>query len=238
MTGHPPLAFDSRFTDLGLSAYSYVANPAHVTIVDDPVGLPRKVARLDTHDDDLQPTGNPRTQLDPPRFILPGEDWWLGFGLYFPPDWPIVPSGGWQTFASVYGPHYSGTSALTLNQAGDRIRVQRNARYGWDEPMSTPIRRGRWMDWALHFVLSADPAVGFYEVWLNTGDGWAQRPLAGRARLRFQTLDETHDDGPNYAHLTNYRTAGMWPGAHALCVAEHRIGSCLVTVDPASYDHA
>jgi hypothetical protein len=236
VTGRPCLTFDADFSGRGLGAYSYVAHPEHVTIVDDPIlGPARKVARLDTHDGDVQPTGNPRTQLDPPRFIQPGEDWWFGFGLLFPADWPIVPRGGWQTFASVYGPPYSGTSSLTLNQSGDQIRVQRNARYGWDVPLSVPLLRGRWMDWAWRFVLSEDPAVGFYEVWLNTGDGWHQKLLAGKQRLRFQTLDDTHNGGPNYAHVTNYRLAGMWPGAHALHVAEHRIGPCLTSVDPGSH---
>jgi hypothetical protein len=229
--------FDSDFAGRGLSAYSYVANPAHVTVVDDPVlGGVRKVARLDTHEDDLQPTGNPRTQLDPPRFIQPGVAYWVGFGLLFPKDWPDVPPGGWQTFGSVYGPPYSGTSSFSLNQAGGSIRVQRNARYGWDVPMSLPITRGRWMDWALHFTLSEDPAVGFYEVWLNTGDGWVQKRLNAKPRLYFATLDETHNGGPNRPAVNNYRQAGMWPGAHALHVAAHRVGPCLTSVDPGSYD--
>lgn len=191
--------------------------------------------RLETYNTDLGPTENPRTQVNSPTVIGFGQEYWVGFGLYLPADWPVLPAGGWQVFSSVYGPPYAGTSSFAINQSGDSIRASRNQNYGADTVWSMPLLRGVWMDFAWRFLLSEDPAVGFYEGWLNTAGTWQQLTLGGQPRLYFRTLDASHNGGPNASQLTNYRMVDMYPDPHALFYAGHRVGRSLQAVDPHSH---
>lgn len=225
------VTFDAAYAVNGLSAYASVHHPEHVTIVDDPVlGARRKVARLETHNTDLGPTANPRTQLDPPRVIQPESDYWYGFGVYFPDDWPDLPAGAWLTLAEVYGPPYAGSSPFRLAQVDGRLAAIRNATFGSDTVWSLPLRRGIWHDFALHSLLTPDPELGFYSIWLNTGGGWQRQFYR-----HFQTQDGSNGGGANGPQLKNYRKVDVLPDPHACYFAAHRVGTSNKDVDPRSY---
>ncbi len=190
---------------------------------------------METHNTDTALTSNPRTQVGSPRVMQVGQEYWLGFGLYLNSEWEPVPAGGFVTFAEVFGPPYGGSSPLRLGIHGSNISLNRNFMYGSDRPWLMSLIKEQWLDFAFRFKLSTDPAVGFYEIYLNTGAGWQQQLLGGQQRLYFATVDTTNNGGANSSHLKNYREANMWPDVKTCYFAGHRIGASLASVDPRSY---
>lgn len=231
------LIFDAGLAASGISNYRTVYHPERISVVDDPeLGAARKVMRMQVFDTDTGPTSNPRAQVQTPSVLRSGDDLWVGFGLYLPATWPVFPANGWSTFHEIFGPPYGGHSPLIIGcwQDGDELVVHRNEANGYDYPARIPVQRETWLDFAVHAHLSTDPAVGFYEIELNTGSGWAQVPLHGQTRLYMATLDATNSGGPNHSGLKLYRRAGMF--SELTCYfAAHKIGFSRAAVDPGSY---
>jgi hypothetical protein len=217
----------------GLGAYTEVIHPERISIVADPLGIPRQVARFRVYDGDTGPTDNPRAQIGSSAQIRAGQEVWIGWSTLFPTSFPrYVP--GWLTFASTYGPPSDGTGPLTLQVQGGDIRWQRNKTYGWDIPWRMPLIRGRWIDFVVHERLSHSARRGFFELWVNTGGGWRRQRLAGQLRLRMQTMDASNGAGPNQHRLSLYRKRGMFRVV-TLYHASHRVGTSFGAVAPHSY---
>lgn len=235
------LSFDADIARRGLSAYANVIHGERISIVDDPVlGEKRKVLQFTVHDDDTGPTANPRAQVETPKMFRNGDDAWIGWSTLFPSDWPQhLPAGGvaWITLSELYGPPYSGAAPVKFGMRSgvDAVTWQRNGTYGWDTPWERgSIMKNRWYDHVLHVKFSHDPAVGFVELYVNTGDGWVQQDLAGTSRLHMATFDGANGGGPNYHKLALYRLRGMYPVLTVLH-AEHRVGDSFQSVAPHSY---
>jgi hypothetical protein len=203
--------------------------------MDDPIlGAGRKVARFSVYNSDTGPTENPRAQIESPSKIVNGGEYYVGWSTMFPTDFPTLPSGGWLTLASVYGPPFNGAGPLGARINGNMVRFDRNATYGYDVPWQTPIVRGKWMDFVYHFKMSGDPNVGFMEIFLNTGNGWQQQTLKGQKRLYMKTYDSSNGGGPNNFRVNNYRKVGMFNQV-TLYHAAPKVGTSFEAAAPRSY---
>jgi Polysaccharide lyase len=223
--------FSDDFTS-GLGRYD-VIHPERVSIVPDPTGRPRQVAKFTVLDWDIGPTPNPRAQIASDLPLRPGRTVWIGWSSLFPRSFPpVIP--GWLTFASLYGPPFENTGPVTFQVVGREIRWQRNRTYGWRVAWRMPLIRGRWVDFVIHTRLSRDPRRGFVELWVNTGDGWRQQLLQGRRRLVMQTLDSSNGGGVNQHRIGSYRKRGMFRSVTTYG-ASHRIGTGFEAVAPHSY---
>jgi hypothetical protein len=232
--------YDRAARQQWLSPYVHVIHLERISVVNDPVlGARRKVGKFTVYDSDLGPTENPRAQVETRADLTLGTEFWAGWSTLFPSDWPkMLPCGvgGWLTFESVYGPPYEDSSPVHLGMRGcsGNIVLQRNVTYGWDVPWEMPIPRGSWIDFVIHEKLSTDPAVGFVELYVNSGTGWRQQELGGKLRLYMRTLDGSNDAGPNSMRLELYRLRNMFPTL-TLYHADHKIGASFAAVAPRSY---
>jgi hypothetical protein len=230
-------AFDADFANKGLTAYASIVHPERVSIVSDPLGSGRQVARLAPLDSDTGPTSSPRAQLDPPQNIRDGDRVWFGFSLLLPSDFPVVPAGGWVNFGEIYGAPYGGASPTKIyidGSTGDFIGWRRSATYNDDMPWKMPVLRGQWMDFAIQARMSEDESVGYYEIWVNTGKGWRQQLLNGKQRLYTKTRDFTNNVGNSNAAIKLYRKPGMFDQLVAY-FGSHKVGDTLESVDPHTY---
>jgi hypothetical protein len=220
--------------DRGLSDYWKVTNPRRVTVVDDPTGRARKVAKLTVFDGDRGPTtSDPRAQLSSPRVFNAGADLWVGWSTLFPTSGFPASVPGWLVFESVYGPPYRGPGPQHFMVRGSEIVYERNGTYDFDRPWRMPLVRGRWVDFVLHQRMSHDPEQGFLELWVNTGSGWKQQELGGRRRLHMRTMDQSNAQA-NMHSLQLYRDKGILDVA-TVYHASHKIGRSFDAVAPSSY---
>lgn len=225
--------FDGDFSK-GLTAWPTRINQEDISVVDDPIlGSRRKVAKFTVHDD-MGAGRNPRAQIEGPANLVRGGEYWVGWSTLLPSDFPIIPSGGWFTFQSIYGAPFAGAGPLGTRLGGNQFQFQRNANYDWDLPWHQTIQPGRWTDFVYHVKLSPDPTVGFVEIYLNTGKGWAQQTLAGQKRLYMKTLDSSNHTGPNSFRVTSYRKQGMFY-VTTLYHAAPKVGPSFNAVAPSSY---
>ncbi|MDP9400571.1 MAG: heparin lyase I family protein [Actinomycetota bacterium] len=234
-SGPGTVTWDGDFSH-GLSRWPYTTHRERIAIVDDPIlGSARKVARFTVRDGDTGPTANPRAQIEGPKDLVQGGEYWVGWSTLLPRSFPTrVTRGGWITLASVYGPPYDGAGPVDVRVQGSQgeaeIRWQRTGTYDWDIPWRLPLVRGRWVDYVWHVKLSRDPSVGFVETFANTGDGW--RPL--HARVRMRTADKANRGGPNNFRLSLYRMKGMFERA-TVYHASPKVGTSFAAVAPRSY---
>lgn len=232
--------FDGDFARRSLTAYNTTIHSERVSFVADPVlGSARTAIQMTVLDTDTVPTENPRAQLET-RFMLgEGDEAWHGFALYLPNDWPTLPTAGWVTFASIYGPPFNDAGPLRFTiEAGDgKLGWRRDADYSNDTPWSMSLLRGQWVDLAMHVKMSTNPAIGFVEIWRNIGDGWQQQRLgAGNVtRLSMSTLGSANNGGDNNARINLYRKVGMFTSMTCY-FSGHRVDTSLAAVDPHSYD--
>ncbi|MDR7160121.1 heparin lyase I family protein [Arthrobacter sp. BE255] len=230
-------AFDADFGSKGLTAYETVVHPERVALVNDPLGSGRMVAKFSPLDTDTGPTSAPRAQLDPYQNIRDGDRVWFGFSLLLPVDFPVIPPGGWVNFAEIYGSPYGGASPTKIyidGSTGDFIGWRRSATYGDDMPWKMPVVRNRWMDFAIQARMSEDESAGFFEVWVNTGNGWQQQFLNEKLRLYTKTRDYTNNKGNSNAAIKLYRKPGMF--AQLTCYfGSHKVGDTFESVDPHTY---
>lgn len=233
--------FDANVAQAGLGNYAATQNPNRITIVNDPIlGASRKVMNFTVFNTDDQLTGNPRAQVETEHMFNAGDEIWVGWCTLFPSSFPdSLPPGGasWLTFAEVYGPPYDGASPVKFGMRSGQqaLTWQRNDTYAWDIPWEKgPIQKNIWYDFVVHELLSTNGAVGFAEVYLNTGSGWVQQQLLGQSRLYMSTLDASNSGGANYHKLALYYQSGMYTQL-TLYHGEHRVGTSFDVVDPHSY---
>jgi hypothetical protein len=230
-----PVLFDGAF-DRGLAAYGdgHTVHRERVKIVDDPLGLPRKVAKFTVYDGDIGPTDNPRAMLATPRELRNGEEFWIGWSTLFPTRGFPKSVPGWLTFEAVYGPPGDGTGPRHFQVEGSEILWRRNATYDYDVPWHMPLVRGRWIDFVIHQKQSRNARVGFVSLWVNTGSGWKRQRIDGERLFHTRTVDSTNGGGPNWHAVGLYRERGMFPVV-TLYHASHRIGTSFRAVAPHSY---
>lgn len=106
-----------------------------------------------------------------PRFrdVRPADDLYFGFSTYLAPGFPT--SGGWQVITQ-FKQHFDGSPPLSLNVEEDQFKIAGG--YGHPDgprPFAEPVGMavtGQWIRWVLHVRFSANPSVGFVEVWKDS----------------------------------------------------------------------
>lgn len=232
------------------------ADDTKMPVVNDPVlGSARKVIQMIIHEADGgggTTLDNPRGQLQAPQSIAEGTDFWVGFGLLLPAGFPAVPvANGWQSFFQLFGVSSTGYPAFRLAFEGNSgfFGWRRQPSKGEGNALTLTPQYGAWMDFALHIRASANPALGFVEVWTNFGSGWTQRALAAAPgdtlvgkRLYTETITAGLPLGGAYrTDVQNYRKAGMYDVAtcfhadHRQALASGDDATDIASVSPGSY---
>jgi len=255
--------WNGDFSPGDLSQYPEVDVDAgdRATVVDDPIlGPARKALRFTVHNTSRDPTSptspKHRAQAASPRMIRRGDEVYIGFSLLLPRSFPTVHGRGavdprgtkaWQcALHAIYGAPHAGSSpqglGLTRSEPDQAIRLVRNGSYRYDSPWSLQTERGtpadvtgRWIDVVIRTKMSASPAIGFREQWVDTGSGYVKQRFAnGRTRLRMRTVDASNGGGPNSSKLMLYFNHDAWPKA-TVYFAAHRIGTSFSAVAPRSH---
>jgi polysaccharide lyase-like protein len=103
-----------------------------------------------------------------PRFrdLVPGDDLWFGFSSYLAPGFPT--DAYWQVITQ-FKQNFDGSPPLELNVEEGQYKLEGGQGHPdgnkvFVQPLAEATT-GVWVDWVLHVKFSADPAVGFVEVW-------------------------------------------------------------------------
>jgi hypothetical protein len=113
------------------------------------------------------PPGGNRNEIVPRlRVLRPGDDLWFAFSTGLAPGFPV--DAAWQVVTQ-WKNQGEGSPPLELAVGGGDYRLSG----GFGHPQGPrrfsrslgPAVAGRWDDWVVHVRFSADPAVGFVEVW-------------------------------------------------------------------------
>jgi polysaccharide lyase-like protein/predicted xylan-binding protein with Ca-dependent carbohydrate-binding module len=177
-------------------------------------------AKFTVRDEDvwpLTPSENPRAQLSKVALFCEGDERWIGWSMYFPDDFPDLPSDGWVNVGSLgFAPPFDDDAPFSINvqllNSGNSIYISRDSTYGeqrygetiiWTEP----LMRGGWYDWVFHIKFSRNGDEGFVEIWKN---GQKQELPNGETKLFYRTLEtETYPHCGNL-QVANYRKRGMF----------------------------
>jgi hypothetical protein len=229
--------------DLGQHEVQHCASD-RTAVVRDPRGVDRNAIRFTVRNSDVSPctpSENPRAQALSPDILEPGRTYWIGWSVLVPRDFPSTSRKGdnWISLGSIYGPPADGPSGTGIKMDAtpgkERFYFRRDARYGFDEPWSMPLVRGRWVDFVVHVRLSRKASEGFREQWVNDGSGWRQSRFHGERRLHTVTLGAANGGGPNVSKVSLYYRRGLMK-VGTLYFADHRIGTTFDAVAPRSYD--
>ena len=105
-----------------------------------------------------------------PRFrdVEEGDDLFFGFSTQLAPGFPT--DLGWQVITQ-FKQNFDGSPPLSLNVEDRQYEIEGG--YGhpdgpneFNQPIG-PAVTGVWVDWVLHVRFSADPGIGYVEVWQN-----------------------------------------------------------------------
>lgn len=234
--------FDGNWKYKGLSLYPTPGqfHPERISVVDDPaLGPARQVLRFDVHDGDTGPTQYYRAQIQSPGDLVDGDDIYVGWSIYLPTDFPVIDTaaGDWLVFHEIYGQPFAGTGPLVMWVKDEMLRWQRGPEFTNDIPWQIPIQRGKWIDFVERVKLSANPAVGFVQLWVNTGSGLVAQPLGPSQVTQFftNTLSTANATGPQFSSLKLSRSELVAHGVVTLYHGFHKLGTSQAAVNPRTY---
>lgn len=235
----PGVAWSGDLSTGDLSQWSFVQQcPGAISVVGSPAAPGARAVALSVSDNDTESacpnhvfTPNPAAGLIGPSMFHDGDDAYIGFSTLFPTGFPFIPH--WFQFAEIYGKPYGGSPPLGLDVVGNRFGLWRDATHGYDNPWSVPLQTNAWQDLVLHVKFSADPTVGFVEIWLN---GVQQTFGNGQQRLYMATLvpgiNWSGAGGADYLDLDQYRSKLDAFGRVTIYHAAARIGDSFAAVEP------
>jgi len=218
----PSLIWNGDLSVGDTSQYSYVQQctgsnpPKGVTVVSSPVHPGYAYSSRFTVSDHsvtancpiLGSAGHPNANAQSPGLFMPGDDAYVGFSTYFPSSFPNnvctpwVPMC-WMQIMEIYGQPYGGVPPIAMYVIGDRLALDDSPSPIWTS--SRNITKDAWQDVVLHVSFSADPHVGYVELWL---DGAQQTFANGKTRYYQATLKPGDNwDGihANRLYLDQYR---------------------------------
>jgi hypothetical protein len=169
-------------------------------------------AKLTVLDSD-NPKGqtNPRADLTAENMFCEGDDYYVGYSLLLPSNFlGQLSSRGWLMVAE---DGYTGYSMPPFayyfigGPSGGKIELlaTRASRTKSNHILSVDPTYGKWMDVVTYYKFSADPSVGFIEVWIN---GERQTFANGQERFRQNTLEPGAPVCGKLLH-NNFRASGM-----------------------------
>jgi len=176
-------------------------------VVSSPVRQGNRALRVEVRkgDNPINASGN-RNELVKFDNAKEGTEFYYGWSTLFPSDYPMVPN--WQVFMQW---HHSGLNGappvrfvLGCSAADcgrpmpDTLFFIVNGKTLWTK---TPVTRGQWHDFVMRVKWSANPSVGFVELWY---DGQLVLP-----RRYTRTMFSSSDT--NYMKVGLYRDAAVNP---------------------------
>lgn len=153
------------------SQFSGGPNQARVTVVTTTPRDGRYCARCEVTNTDTWPNGLRRVELGytPPRATYEGSERYYAFSLRQSDDLPLDPAisnavAYWEAY-----PIYQQSMAFNVTGGNIRfdLRLPRPGAMSGSTAYTGPFAAGRWHDFVLHVRWSADPTVGFVELWHN-----------------------------------------------------------------------
>lgn len=194
-----------------LSQYSKLQTmgPDRLQLVDSPVREGSKALRVEVRkgDDPINASGN-RNELVKFDGAAEGTEFYYAWSTLWPEDYPMTPN--WQVFMQW---HHSGNGGAPPVRfvlgcsAADCGEPMPDTMFfivnGKTQLKMGPITRGSWHDFVLHIKWSADPNVGFVELWY---DGKLVLPKT-QVRTMFSSADT------NYLKMGLYRDEAVSPTA-------------------------
>ncbi len=132
-------------------------------VVSDVVREGRYALKATVHqgDNPISASGN-RDELLYLSHETPGQEYFYKWSTLFPPDYPS--SNTWQLFAQWHQDGCCGSPPLEFYLVGEEMRMRVGGSSGqilW----RAPLQRGHWNDFVVHVKWSADPKVGFVELY-------------------------------------------------------------------------
>src|SRR4051794_692534 len=147
-----------------------------------------------------------------------GDERWISFQVYLPDDYP-VDTPDWNLFFQIHQQGDGGCPPISLGIEDGQMKLFKSARntYVLDtrEMWAAPVQRGRWMKLTLHIKNSADPSVGFVELFGDL-DGTGVKTLIPRTATHTMTLTSTGASMINHARVGIYRNPRISGTAHIL----------------------
>jgi hypothetical protein len=147
-----------------------------------------------------------------------GDERWISFQVYLPDDYPID-TPDWNLFFQIHQQGDGGCPPIALGIEDGQMKLFKSARntYVMDtrEMWAAPVQRGRWMKLTLHIKNSADPSVGFVELFGDL-DGTGLKTLLPRTATHTMTLTSTGASMVNHARVGIYRNPRIPGTAHIL----------------------
>lgn len=146
-------------------------------------------------DDPINASGN-RAELVSGRLEPDGSESWYRWAVLFPADFPASPK--WQLFTQWHHDGCCGSPPVEFHVTGEQVNFTVQGRALW----KTPLVRGAWHELMLHVRWSADPSVGFAELWYDGVQVLPRTPVA----TAFEGMR-------NYLKIGYYRDASIQPTA-------------------------
>lgn len=143
------------------------------------------------------------------RWFRPGQDRWVAMQYYFEKGWSV--DGSWTTLLGMTPTTTGGGGGTVQLDGGNSRLLFKGNNNVWGStagnlfdgagPLSGSgyrLNTGKWIKLTWHVKFSADPSVGFVEVFGDLADGQGMRRLAPlRTRATLKYLNGT----PSPAHL-------------------------------------
>ncbi len=183
--------------------------PDRVQVVTSPVRQGRYALRVEVRqgDNPIHASGN-RNELVKFDGSSEGREFYYGWSTLWPSDYPMTPT--WQVFMQWHHPGSSGAPPVRFVlgcSAADCGRPLPDTLFFIvdGKPLWTmaPVTKGQWHDFTLHVKWSANPSIGFVELWYDGKLVVAKRYV----RTMFNSSDT------NYLKMGLYRDAVTQPTA-------------------------
>lgn len=140
-----------------------MVSPDRLEVVRSPVreGTYALKTRVAQGDNPIGASGN-RNELVYLSHEPPGSEFYYRWSTMFDDSFPSAET--WQVFTDWHHEGCCGSAPIEFYVLGEEIRLQAGGNTVW----STPLVRGRWIDFVFHVKWSNDPLEGFVELYRNS----------------------------------------------------------------------
>jgi hypothetical protein len=151
-----------------------MVSPDRLQVVTSPVAEGRYALKATVRqgDDPINSSGN-RNELVYQGNEAVGSEYYYRWKVMFPADYPSVRT--WQVFTQWHHTGCCGSPPVEFFVYGEEIRLTLTSSV---TPWTTKLVRGVWHEFIFHVRWSADPKVGFVELWHNRQQVLPKRYLA------------------------------------------------------------
>jgi hypothetical protein len=147
-----------------------------------------------------------------------GDERWISFQVYLPDDYPID-TPDWNLIFQIHQQGDGGCPPISIGVEDGKMKMFKSVRntyvYDTAEMWTAPVQRNRWMKLTLHIKNSADPSVGFVELFGDL-DGQGMKTLLERTATHTMTKTASGESMINHARVGIYRNPRISGTAHVL----------------------